>query len=207
MGRARSRRCFVRSAESAAAFLDTANWGPGREAYGFNAGAFSLVDMLGAIVERTGAASLTLSTWTAAGADMARVSAFLDRGLITGTRWLVDRSFLNRQPALCAELRQRFGDDSIRVLRCHAKFALIAAEGWRVVLHTSANLNENRRIESFQVIEDPDFYTAYEALAEEVFDFQAPGDGFGAHAAISATMAEVGVQKPGRRPKTVRRPW
>lgn len=158
--------------------LEEAGFGPGREVFGFNGGLFSSIDLLAALLDWTGPASAVIATWTAAGADLGHVERFVATGRLTGCRWIVDRSFQNRQPELCRLLRDSFGDAAIRVAPCHAKFMLLASDDWRVVVQTSMNLNLNRRVENFWAADDPALFAAYAELVDDVFRLQGDGLGF-----------------------------
>lgn len=131
----------------------------GRETYGLTRGQFSFVDMLQAILDKTGPAAVELSTWTAAGTNVTTAMALVAAGTITRARWLVDHTFVRRCPQLAARIRQAFGDDAIRVTKTHAKFAVVHNDRWRVVCRTSANLNENPRLEDFTLAHDPELAT------------------------------------------------
>ncbi|MEI7688509.1 MAG: hypothetical protein WCL32_26175 [Planctomycetota bacterium] len=124
---------------------------PGCEVYGLTMGKWSLVDLIEHCLRATGPADVMISTWTAAGADIGFANALLKNGAIKTLRFVVDSSFQLRQPAYCAALRAAFGDDSIRMTENHAKFVTIRNEKWNLVLRGSMNLNENRRLESFEL--------------------------------------------------------
>ena len=159
-----------RSAKAALADL-----APGRSVHGLSDGSWSLIDALSELGRRYGPASLTVSTWTANGTDLTQAERLLRSGVFSDFRLLVDRSFLTRQPRYCRVAREIFGDGAIRVWSSHAKFVLVGGE---IAYFTSANLNRNRRIEAFSAYHDADFVAEYLALVKDVFDAQAPGDGF-----------------------------
>lgn len=175
------------------------------EVIGFTSGEFSLIDIIDALARRMNRPAVVLSTWTAAAAEMQHVHEFLDTGVIADARWIVDRSFQNRQPELCASLRQRFGDDAIRVQRVHCKFALLDDGTRHIVLQTSANLNKNQRIENVNVSPCPVFFEAYSGLVKSIFDTQMPGAGFERDGAVAQSFKAV-AKKPAKR-KTVTSPW
>jgi hypothetical protein len=144
------RRTF--NAASAAAAI-----GPiehGCEIYGISKGQFSLIEILEHVLDHTGPADVVISTWTAAGADLAYTHKLLTDGRVRDCRWLVDFSFPSRQPAYCQALRDRFGDGAIACTANHAKFILVQNNEWAIVLRTSMNLNWNRRLESFEISDD-----------------------------------------------------
>lgn len=148
--------------ESAAEALGTLERGLQR--YILSKGQFSVIEFMHALVAQTGPAHTIISTWTAAGGDIAEAHAFLESGRLLSTRWLVDFTFARRRPAFCGQLRALFGLDAIRVTRTHCKFFCAWNDAWAVTVLTSANLNRNPRCENFLVIEDRpmvDFHRHY----------------------------------------------
>lgn len=127
---------------------------PGCEIYCLTMGKFSLVDVIEHVLAATGPADVVVSTWTAAAADVGFANRLLVDGRLRSLRFVVDYSFPFRQPAYCAALREAFGDESIRATKNHAKFVLVRNAEWNVVIRTSMNLNECRRLESLEISED-----------------------------------------------------
>ena len=152
---------------------------PGMEIFGLTMGAFSLVDLIEHVLGYTGPADVTISTWTAANADISFANKLLTSGGIRSLRFVVDFSFQSRQPAYCAALREAFGDNAIRVTRAHAKFVLIRNAEWNLVIRTSMNLNECRRLETFEVSDDPEMAAWLGEIVDELFANQAVEDAFG----------------------------
>ena len=163
----RARLEVMRQQSAAEAVADLAR--DGMELFGLTRGQFSLADLLVAILEKTGAAALSISTWTAAHADVERMMALLESGQITGCRWLVDQTLPRRTPALAAQIRNLFGDDAIRVTKTHAKFATIVNDEWQVALRSSMNLNQNPRLECFQVGHDPELCQFLGAALDDIW--------------------------------------
>ena len=151
----------------------------GCEIYGLSKGQFSLIDIITHCLEATGAADAVLSTWTAAGADLRFAYKLMTEGSIRSLRFLVDFSFPSRQPAYCAALRETFGGDCIRISKNHAKFVLIRNSGWNIVIRSSMNLNENRRLESFEISDDKGMADFLEDVISDTFDEQPAGGQFG----------------------------
>jgi hypothetical protein len=148
----------------------------GCEVYGLCRGQYSLIDLVEHVLTFTGAAELVVSTWTAAGADIEYALRLRDDGRVRSVLWLVDSSFPVRQPGYCRAMRERFGDECIRVTKNHAKFVLIGNEEWHVVLRTSMNLNENKRLESWEVSDDADLYGYLAEVVAELFATATPLD-------------------------------
>lgn len=175
--RKRAVRAF--NGESAKKALQAAEFGPGMEAFGFNKGQFSVIDLIEAALSYSGPADVTIATWTAADADLRRVASQLEDNRIRKITWLVDYSFETRQPVFCRTMRSLFGDETIRTVASHAKFALISNDDWKLVLQTSMNLNQNKRLENFWLADDPDLFEAYSSLVTDIFDLQPNGEQFG----------------------------
>ena len=149
----------------------------GCEIYGLCRGQYSLIDLVEHVLSFTGPAELVVSTWTAAGADVEYALRLRDDGRVRSVLWLVDSSFPVRQPGYCAAMRERFGDECIRVTKNHAKFVLIGNGEWHVVLRTSMNLNENKRLESWEVSDDAELYGYLSEVVAELFAAPTPLDG------------------------------
>jgi len=147
----------------------------GMELFGLTKGQFSLTDMIEAILVKTGPADLSISTWTAANGDVTRMLELLRSGAIRSCRWLVDLTFMRRCPQLAAEIRAKFGHDAIRVTKTHAKFCTITNNEWQVALRSSMNLNQNPRLESFQVGHDPELCVFLSGVMDEIWQRQARG--------------------------------
>jgi hypothetical protein len=99
-------------------------------------------------------------------------------GAIKSLRFIVDFSFPTRQPEYCAALRERFGDGCIRVVKTHAKFCAIVNESWNLVVRSSMNLNENRRMESFEISDCKPMADWLVDVVDKLFEFQPAGKGF-----------------------------
>lgn len=156
-----------RRLQSAAEALE--GFGPDVTIYGFTKGQFSLIQLITEALKITGPGELTLSTWTAANADVSEVLAFCEAGLVTRARWIVDLTFTKRSPQLAQRIRHIFGDDAIRVAKNHSKYALIGNDAWKVCIHTSMNLNHNPRFENFEIAHDPELYAFHERIADEIW--------------------------------------
>jgi len=144
----------------------------GCELVGLTRGQFSLSDLLVAVLDKTGPAALSISTWTAASTSVQSMLELLQTGQITGCRWLVDCTFVRRVPQLVAEIRRSFGDDAIRVTRTHAKFATVTNEDWQVAIRSSMNLNQNPRLESYEIGHDPQLCAWLEGVLSDVWRSQ-----------------------------------
>lgn len=161
----------IQSATEAVSGLDR----DGMELFGLTKGQFSLTDMIEAILEKTGPADLSISTWTAANGDVTRMLELLSSGAIRSCRWMVDLTFMRRCPQLTFEIRAKFGADAIRVTKTHAKFCTITNDNWQIALRSSMNLNQNPRMESFQVGHDPVLCQFLSEVLDDVWKRQDKG--------------------------------
>jgi len=152
------------------------DFGRGMETYCLTFGQFSLMDAIEALLDITGPADVAISTWTAGNADISRSAAHLSDGRIRSLRFVADCSFGQRQPGYLAELVRLFGDDAIRTTRTHAKFAVLTNDEWAIVIRTSMNLNENPRLESIEVTDEPTLAAFLLGIVDEIFREEKPGD-------------------------------
>ena len=125
----------------------------GCEVFGLTKGDFSMIDILRHVAKEIGPCDIACGTWTAAAAEIKQAFDMLEDRNIRSIRFLVDRSFPQRQPKYYAALLQRFGDDCVRMARFHAKFILLENERFSVAVRTSMNLNLNERIEFYEISE------------------------------------------------------
>lgn len=140
------------------------------ELFGFTGGQFSLMELLVALLERTGPADVSISTWTAAFADISDACALLEHGDIRRFRLLIDNSFESRQPKYCGLVQEMFGPEAIRVTRIHAKFAVIRGGGLNLAVRTSMNLNRNRRMEQFEISDDLKMCNFLDGILDKIWE-------------------------------------
>lgn len=148
---AASFRCSGR--ETAATMI--AGLAPSSRVIGLTMGQFSLLDLLRAILDKTGPAHVVLSTWTVGIRDAENAAWLLESGQMLSFQLLTDASFARRQPDYCRAVRTLFGDESIRATNVHAKVALVSNDDWHIAVRSSMNLNKNPRFEQFDLDTDP----------------------------------------------------
>ena len=61
---------------------------------------------------------------------------------------------------------------AVRVTKTHAKFATIVNNEWQVAIRSSMNLNQNPRLESFQVGHDPELCDFLSAALDDIWSRQ-----------------------------------
>jgi hypothetical protein len=147
----------------------------GMECFCLTSGQFNLVDAVSHCLDGTGPADAVISTWTAGTSDIAFAYKLMTSGLIRNMRFVVDFSFGPRQPAYLAALRQTFGDQCIAVTKNHAKFVLLTNDSWNIVIRSSMNLNEARRMETLEISDDQGLASFLQTFVDDAFKAQPPG--------------------------------
>jgi hypothetical protein len=132
-------------------------------------GQYNLIDVIEHVIESAGLCNVDITVWTAADASMKRAKELLDSTKIQNMRWIIDPSFRNRQPDYVNTLRGLF-PDSIRTIPTHAKFVLIYNDQFHFIIQTSMNLNQNKRLESFTIIESEQLVCFYRDFFDRVFE-------------------------------------
>ena len=141
---------------------------PGCDLFAVTNGQFSMIDVLEHALAHTGPASVDLATWTAADGDLRRAHAFALSGQVKQFRLVVDPSFKARKPEFCEVLVDLFGQDAIRTVPLHGKFALVRGDR-QFAIRSSMNLNPNRRIETVEISEDAALVDFMRGLVDEIF--------------------------------------
>jgi hypothetical protein len=141
----------------------------GDEISGITNGQFSLVDMLHHVLTQTGEADVVIATWTMGVYDAEKAYAFVNNKLIRNIRFIVDPSMFVRRPELASVLVKGFGADSFRAVNSHAKFCTVRSASLAVCMRTSMNLNENKRLETFDISASAEMVGFYEAIADEIW--------------------------------------
>lgn len=155
-------------------------------------GQFSLLDLIRAVLETTGPASVVASTWSTGVRDAENAAWLVETGQITSLRLITDRSFPGRHPEYAARLVRAFGPDAIHCTRVHAKIAIIRAPGWAVCVRSSMNLNRNPRFEQFDLDDDASICEFFEAWVREIEATHPPGVQFEEAEAEAAFQAALG---------------
>lgn len=155
------------SRRSADDFLE--EFKPGTEMLGLTNGQFSLADLIESLVDWCGGRvnTLDIATWTASGYDAARMLDLVESGRCGRMRWVVDDIFTKRQPQLSKALLKQGSE--IRILKTHAKFAILRGAERSCVLRTSMNLNANPRLEFFEVSDNAELTAFFTLLVDKVY--------------------------------------
>ena len=140
--------------------------------WGITKAQFSMLDLIQAILEKTGKADVAVSTWTCGIYDAEAIWNFVNEDRIDNLRWVVDCSFFrarNPKRSGSREFLAAFGAENIRAIDNHAKYTLIGNDKFKVTICSSMNLNKNKRLESFQISANPDVYDFYIKIIDQIF--------------------------------------
>ena len=123
----------------------------GCEIFGLSKGQFSIVNIIEEVLNQVGSSDVILSTWTAANYDITKVKCLSDNGLINNISLILDRSAKTKVGGDNFELLESYFPRRIHITNTHAKFVMIKNDNWNIVIRTSMNLNENKRLENFEI--------------------------------------------------------
>ena len=130
----------------------------GTQVFAITRGQFSMIDAILHTLEETGPAHISVWTWVIAAYEVHQIDALIKSGKVLSARMIIDRSAEKNESEIMKDWRIRFGNDSIRIVRNHAKIARVWNDDLRVLLRGSMNLNFNPRFEQLDVSEGgPEF--------------------------------------------------
>ncbi|QOP64950.1 NucT-like nuclease [Arthrobacter phage Brynnie] len=150
---------------------------PGHDYEVMTNGAFSLLDAVLVLLEKSGPADVSICTYSAGLYDAEVMNRFVETGNVRSIRLVLDGSIktLGGTRGYAVTLMDVFGEECIRTTRTHAKFVTITNDEHTFTISSTANLNENKRLELFYFSDDPDRAAFYEAVVDEVFHDVKPG--------------------------------
>ena len=128
-----------------------------------------MINALHVLIDHVGpGASVAVWTWAIAPYEVQAFQSLMWRGGLASASLIVDVSADRRNPELLNQWRDQFGDQSVRVVRNHAKIARVWGNGWRFLARGSLNLNFNPRFEQFDLTEGGADYDLVERLESEL---------------------------------------
>lgn len=140
-------------------------------------GEFSLLDAILVLLDRSGPADVTISTYSAGLYDAEVINRFIETKHIRSLRLVLDVAFksLAGSRNYAVTLMDVFGESCIRTTRTHAKFVTITNETHAFSISSTANLNENKRLELFAFSDDPERAAWFDSIVNDLFDTIRPG--------------------------------
>ena len=129
-----------------------------------------MIDLVSVVLKKVGVADVSLWTWCVSDYGVSTLGVFLDAGTIERFRMVIDWTGAQRDAPWIAELQDRFGVDCIRVTKTHAKVVTVStADGWRITIRGSMNLNKNPRFENFDISDDPAIFGVVSGFEDEMW--------------------------------------
>lgn len=158
-------------------------------------GQFSMIDAILHVLDAVGSgAVLSIWTWTIASYEIDVFRQLADDGRIAAGTLIIDEGARAKNSELIAAWKARFGARSVRYVLNHSKIATVEANGLRVLLRGSMNLNHNPRFEQLDVTEggpDFDLIREIEADLEELPDTASAADAYRASKVSAAFDAKT----------------
>lgn len=168
------RKVFARMTQRQTAHEALTEWSPDEGVVMLTKGQFSLVQLLEAVLTKTGPANVTLSAWVASPAELDVVVGWAKDRRVASLRLILDLLVQSREPEAAALMRHVFGGDKVAFTRTHARFALIETAEHRLVVRSSADLTNNPSFELHSVENDPGLFVCLSAFCDDVFDSNLP---------------------------------
>lgn len=131
---------------------------PGECCYFLADGAWSNIELLEYILNKTGPANVYFTTYAISADAITRFAAWHEDLAIIDLWVILDTGFNNRKPEVYQQATGVF--KFLRTRKCHAKVTVIENEHHHIVLMGSANYTKNPRLEAGIIIWD-------KAIAEE----------------------------------------
>jgi hypothetical protein len=128
-------------------------------------GRWSMHDLLFYLLEQTGPAKVYFTTWAISTKSINLLVEGLASGLISELHSILDRRIEIRRSDCFAFLQHHA--NSIYLVDCHAKVILIENDHWKIVVKSSANFSENRRIETGMIIINKEIFNFNKKWIEE----------------------------------------
>jgi hypothetical protein len=135
-------------------------------------GRWSMHHLLFYLLEKTGPAKVWFTTWAISTKAITLMVDALKDGTITELHSLLDRRIRIRRSDSMAFLTHNA--NSVFMIDCHAKVLLIENDAWRIVVKSSANFSENKRIESGVIMQIPEVYAMNKKWIEETIKGEKP---------------------------------
>lgn len=141
----------------------------GASVFAVSRGQWSMVDaILHTLDCCRGPCRMSVWTWTVAEYEVEVLGRLRADGRVADGLLVIDIAARNKNAAIIAEWRARFGSESVRYVVNHAKIATVEdADGRRFLLRGSMNLNFNPRFENFDVTEGGPEFDLVRRLEEE----------------------------------------
>lgn len=131
-------------------------------------GDFNKINIIEHILDEIGSADVVVCTWAAGGFDVKKLKALHDSGRVNNISIILDKSAISKLGADRFKIITELFPNEVYPTSTHAKFILIRNEEFHIVVRTSMNLNENKRIENFEIDDDRELYNYIELVIKDI---------------------------------------
>jgi hypothetical protein len=144
---------------------------PEMSLFAITRGQFSLIDAILHTMQQIGPSHVSVWTWVIAEYEVDALNSLLIRQELLSGRLVIDvtasKPTMKRQPVV-EDWRRKFGQDSVRICKNHAKIARVWNDQFRVLIRGSMNLNFNPRFENMDVTEGGEDFDLVERIESEL---------------------------------------
>lgn len=140
----------------------------GMSIFAVTRGQFSMIDVINDLVWKMGSANVSVWTWAIAEYEVEVFTALMDRAEIQSGRLVIDYTAEIRNAGLIQQWRDRFGDETVRIVRSHAKIARVWNDEYSFLARGSMNLNYNPRFEQFDLTEGGDDFDLVASIEDDL---------------------------------------
>ena len=141
---------------------------PGMSIFAITRGQFSMIDAILHVLDQVGVSRISLWTWTIADYEIQIFNSLQQDGRIDDGLLIIDGGARDKNMNLIMDWKRRYGRDSVRYVRNHAKIATVEGGGLRVLLRGSMNLNCNPRFEQVDITEGGEDFDLVRKIESEL---------------------------------------
>ena len=141
-----------------------------KDCHGFaiTRGQFSMIDAILATLNQLGPSHISVWTWTIADYEVQVFNRLIIDGRLLSARLMIDNGAQKKNYEMIKSFRNKFGKDSVRFVKNHAKIARVWNDEFKVCLRGSFNLNFNPRFENFDWSEGGPAFELVEAIENDL---------------------------------------
>jgi hypothetical protein len=162
----RKRKRVLESFRSAAEAIGPLS--PEMSLFAVTRGQWSMIDAILYCLGELGPAEVSVWTWTIADYEIEAMGGLMARSEITAATLVIDQSADRRNAPTIDKWRDRFGAESVRICKNHAKIARVWNRDLRLLLRGSMNLNFNPRFEQFDLTANGEDFELVRRLEQEL---------------------------------------
>lgn len=140
----------------------------GCHGFAITRGQFSMIDAILAVLDQLGPSNISVWTWTIADYEVQVFNRLIIDGRLLSARLLIDNGAQKKNAEMIKSFRSKFGADSVRYVKNHAKIARVWNDEMKVCLRGSFNLNFNPRFENFDWSEGGPAFDLVEQIENEL---------------------------------------